>query len=116
MFNSVTPPIRLLLATVGAIYVLKAVGLAKRHRPNTRTGLLVFLFAWPVVIPDCFRDRKTPQIIDPVRFLTAWARMALGVTSIVVLAACAPSISDRVLGVAGLAGLLLTIHLGICDL
>jgi alginate O-acetyltransferase complex protein AlgI len=42
--------------------------------------------------------------------------MALGTLSIVLLAVYAPHIPDQLLGLAGIAALLLTIHLGICDL
>jgi hypothetical protein len=111
-----TPALRLLVASLGAIYVLKAVALAIRRGPNTATGLAVFLFAWPGVIPDYFRDRQPAQTIQPVPFLAAWARMALGASSIVLLAVYAPRIPDRLLGLAGIAALLLTIHLGVCAL
>ncbi|HXB75585.1 MAG TPA: membrane bound O-acyl transferase family-domain-containing protein [Candidatus Acidoferrales bacterium] len=111
-----TPALRLLLASLGAICVLKAAALTVRRGPITATGLAVFLFAWPGVIPDYFRERQPAQPIDAVRFLAAWARMALGASSIVLLAVYAPHIPDGVLGLAGIAALLLTIHLGICGL
>ena len=111
-----TPALRLLLASLGAIYALKAAALAIRRGPSTPAGLVVFLFAWPGVIPDHFRERRQAQTIEPARFLAAWARMALGALSIVVLAIYAPDIPDQLLGLAGIAALLLTIHLGTCDL
>lgn len=111
-----TPVLRLLLASLGGIYLLKAAALAIRPSPGTPAGLAVFLFAWPGVIPDHFRERRQAQAIDPARFLAAWARMALGALSIVVLAIYALHIPDRLLGLAGIAALLLTIHLGICEL
>ena len=110
-----TPTLRLLLASAGAIYVLKAVALAMRRGPATATGLASFLFAWPGVTPESFRERRPAQAIEPVRFLAAWARMGLGALSIVLLAVYAPHIPDSILGIAGIAALLLTIHLGICD-
>jgi Membrane bound O-acyl transferase family len=87
-----------------------------RRGPRTVTGLALFLFAWPGVIPDYFRERQPAQTIDAVRFLAAWARMALGAASIVLLSVYAPRIPDRLLGLAGTAALLLTVHLGIGDL
>jgi len=111
-----TPALRLLVASLGAIYLLKAIALAIRRVPNTATGLAVFLFAWPGVIPDHFRERQPAQNIEPVRFLAAWARMALGASSVVLLAVYATHIPDWLLGLAGIAALLLTIHLGACDL
>ncbi|MBI3721190.1 MAG: hypothetical protein HY248_01440 [Fimbriimonas ginsengisoli] len=51
-----------------------------------------------------------------MRFLAAWARMAFGALSIVLLAVYAPHIPDRLLGLAGVAALLLAVHLGACDL
>src|SRR5256885_2784179 len=111
-----TPAQRLLGDCLGAIYLLKAVALGIRRRPRAPTGLAVFLFAWPGVIPDYFRERQPAQTIEPARFLAAWTRMALGALSIVLLAIYAPHIPDRLLGLAGIAALLLTIHLGACDL
>lgn len=111
-----TPFLRLLLAVPAAIYLVKAVALAIRRGPSTGTGLLVFLLAWPGVIPDYFRKRQPSQTVEPVRFLAACARTVLGGVAIVLLAAYAPRISERVLGLAGIAALLLTIHLGIGDL
>ena len=48
------------------------------------------MFAWPGVIPDYFGERQPEESVDPVRFLAAWARMALGAASIVMLAIYAP--------------------------
>jgi alginate O-acetyltransferase complex protein AlgI len=90
--------------------------MAIRGGPKTAIGLCAFVFAWPGVIPDWFRQRQPAQTIEPVRFLGAWARMALGAASIVLLAVYAPRIPDRRLGLAGVAALLLTVHLGIGDL
>jgi hypothetical protein len=115
MFNS-TPALRLLLVCFGAIYPIKAVALVIRRGPRTATGLAAFLFAWPGVIPDHFRERRPDQIIEPAAFLGAWARAALGVASIVLLAIYAPYIPERILGLAGIGALLLTLHLGICGL
>jgi len=111
-----TPAARLLLASAGLLYVLKAAALATRRAPPTVTGRLAFLFAWPGVVPDCFRDRGTPQVVDPVRFLAAWSRMVLGAVWVVALAICAPYLSDSLVGLAGLAALLLAFHFGLADL
>jgi alginate O-acetyltransferase complex protein AlgI len=111
-----TPALRLLLATLGSIYALKAFALATRRGPRSAAGLSAFLCAWPGVIPDYFRSRRPAQTIEPGRFLAAWVRMALGAASIVLLAVYTPRIPDRLLGLSGVAALLLTIHLGICDL
>lgn len=107
---------RLLLASAGAIYLLKIITLTTRRAPTTRTGLLVFLFAWPGVIPDSFRERRPAEIMEPARFLAAAARMALGASSTVLLAVYARRMPDLVLGMAGTAALLLTFHLGVVDL
>src|SRR5580698_7827985 len=102
-----SPAHRLLLATLGGILSLKAVALATRRRPRG-IGLPLFLFAWPGVIPDRFRERRPAQIIDPERFLAAWARMALGAASVILLAVYTPNIPEAVLGLAGVGALLLT--------
>jgi len=110
-----TPALRLVLTSAGAIYVLKGVALAMRRGPATTAGLAAFLFAWPGVTPESFRERRQAITIEPVRFLAAWERMGLGVLSIALLAVYAPFIPNQVLGLAGIAALLLAIHLGICD-
>jgi alginate O-acetyltransferase complex protein AlgI len=113
---SMTPALQLLLASAGAIYLLKTVALAIRRGPSTATGLALFLFAWPGVIPDYFRKRQPPQTIPPARFLSAWARTAAGAASIVLLALFARFIPEWILGLTGVAAILLTIHLGFADL
>src|SRR5689334_21848315 len=105
-----------LLAPMSAIYLLKALALAIRLRPTTAAGLFAFLFAWPGIIPDHLRTRGPREFSDPVRFLAAWARMAAGGVSILLLAVFASRIPEGLLGLAGIAALLLTIHLGIGDL
>jgi hypothetical protein len=111
-----TPTTRLLVVTLGAIYTLKVIVLVVRRGPRDPIGLAVFLFAWPGVIPDYFRKRSSTETIEPMKFFSAWARTALGAASIVLLAASAPRIPDSLLGIAGVAVLLLTVHLGIGDL
>jgi alginate O-acetyltransferase complex protein AlgI len=106
---------RLLVVSGGGIFALKLVGLAKRGRPKG-AGLLAFLFAWPGVIPDIFRDRRTAQAIDPVSFLAAWTRMGLGAACVLLLAIYTPRIPEPILGLAGIAVILLTLHLGVCGL
>src|SRR5262245_43895370 len=109
-----SPGLRLLMVLVGGIYVLKAAALAVRRENPPFGGLAVFLLAWPGVIPSHFRVRR-PGPIDPARFLAAWVRMALGAVSVVLLAVFAPHISGTWLGLGGITAILLTIHLGICD-
>jgi len=104
-----------MVASLGGILLLKVVALVSRGGPRG-IGLPVFLFAWPGVIPDHFRERRPAQIIDPGCFLAAWARMALGVASVILLAVFAPKMPDALLGLAGLVALLLAIHLGLGDL
>jgi hypothetical protein len=114
-FNS-NPALRLFLVCFGAIYPIKAMALAVRRGPRTATGLAAFLFAWPGVIPDHFRERRAAQTIEPAAFLGAWARTVFGIASIVLLAIYSPNIPERILGLAGIGALLLTLHLGICGL
>lgn len=111
-----TPTLRLLIASIGAIFLIKAAILIFRRGPYSPTGLALFLFAWPGVIPHHFQTPQTPQPIDPISFLNAWARMALGALSVILLAVYAPQLPNHFLGLAGTAAILLTIHLGICDL
>src|SRR5438874_2483065 len=116
MFRATTPALRMMLASLGAIYAIKAVALFVRRGPGLSIRLAVFLFAWPGVIPDHFRERRPSQAVDPARFFGAWVRMAVGAASILLLAIYAPRIADWLLGAAGIGALLLTIHLGIVDL
>jgi hypothetical protein len=109
-------PLRLLLASVGVIYAFKFLALAVRPRPRTVSGLTAFLFAWPGVNPAPFTRRRPLQPIDASRFFGAWLRTALGLTSMLLLAVYSPAISSTILGLAGVAAILLTIHAGLCDL
>ena len=110
------PGTRLAIASIGGIYVLKAIVLATRRTSMTRAGLSVFLLGWPGVVPDRFQRRGAPRLIHPTRFLAAWTRMAGGALCVILFGIYAPFLSDRVLGLAGIAALLLTLHLGIFDL
>jgi len=110
-----TPATRFLFVSAGGILSLKLMVLTTRARPRG-VGLFAFLFAWPGLVPDPFRGRRPPQPIDSARFLAAWARMALGALSIVLLAVYAPRIPDGILGLAGIASILVAVHLGIGDL
>jgi hypothetical protein len=47
---------RLLLSSLGGILALKGVALLSRCRPRG-AGWLAFLFVWPGVVPDVFRER-----------------------------------------------------------
>ncbi|HJZ95593.1 MAG TPA: MBOAT family protein [Candidatus Solibacter sp.] len=106
---------RLLIASLGGIYLLKSFTLATR-RPITATGLAAFLLAWPGVISDHFRRRANALPIDAARFFAAWSRTLFGGACIFLLAAFANTIPEPLLGLAGVAALLLTLHLGAGDL
>jgi len=90
--------------------------LATRRRSLSIRGYVLFLFAWPGVVPDCFAKREPARSIDASEFLAAWARMSAGIAFILALAVSAPRLSDAVLGLAGTAALLLALHLGIASL
>src|SRR5580658_3072233 len=107
-----TPLARMIGSTFGGIFALKAAALLTRRCPRG-AGWIAFLLAWPGVIPDWFRERRAPRSIDAPRFLTAWARMLLGAASIVLLAVFAPHIPNEILGFAGIAAVLLTVHIGV---
>jgi alginate O-acetyltransferase complex protein AlgI len=110
------PAVRLFLAALGGILVLKVAALAARPARASPSGLLAFFLGWPGVVPDRFRTRGHVIPIEPAPFLSAWARMFSGGTLILLLAAFATRIPGRLLGLAGIPPLLLTLHLGICDL
>jgi Membrane bound O-acyl transferase family len=108
-----TPALRLLLASAGLLAVLKLLVLARRPTFPGPVGLCAFLFVWPGIIPEAFRKRQPSQIIEAAAYLSAWARMVLGLVSILLLAIYAPRIPEPALGAAGIAALLLAAHLGI---
>ena len=110
-----TPGLRLLTAIFGGIYLLKAVTLATGRRTHSAGGLAAFLLTWPGVIPDHFRQRQPALPIEPDRYLSAWTRMIVGISCIALLAVYAPDIPEVVLGLTGTAAILLTVHLGTCD-
>jgi len=103
---------RLLLSSLGGILAFKMAALLSRRHPRG-VGWPVFLLAWPGIVPDVFRERRPARAIDSAEFLAAWARMCLGAASVLLLAVYAPHIPAGILGFAGIAALLLTVHLGI---
>jgi alginate O-acetyltransferase complex protein AlgI len=109
-----SPGLRLLAASVGAIYVLKIVGLL-RHGKLGGAGLAAFFLAWPGVFPGIFERRQPSRQLDGRPFLRAWARMVLGLVAVVLLAVWAPVLSEPVLGLGGIAALLIAIHVGVGD-
>ena len=110
-----SPGFRLFLASVGAVYALKALAVASRPSRGTAAGWAAFWMAWPGLIPSWCR-RGPAAAIDAGRFFGAWARLLTGAVCIAGLAAFAPRIPEPVLGLAGIAALLLMVHLGIGDL
>jgi alginate O-acetyltransferase complex protein AlgI len=109
-----TPGIRLALATLGGIWLMKAVALRTARWP-TGMALAAFLLIWPGVMPNAFCKRGPSRGIDGERYLGAWARMCLGVASIILLAVYAPRIPGFLLGMAGVAAILLAVHVGAAD-
>jgi len=97
------------------MYLLKTASLW-RWGMRRRIAFAAFLFAWPGVVASHFAGPRRKQSIDASRFLSAWARMATGVLSTLLLAIYAPRLSGQALGLGGMAALLLTVHLGIADL
>jgi hypothetical protein len=59
------------MVSAGGVYALKAVALGIRRGPREQPGWRFFLFAWPGVIPDDFRERQPAESVGPVRFLPA---------------------------------------------
>ncbi len=119
MFNSgdemATALTRLILVSLGGIWLLKVVALSTRRTPGF-SGLMAFLFAWPGVIPDPFCVRRPAQPIDGPRFLGAWMRMLCGIAAMILLAMGAPLLPSDLLGLGGVSALLLVLHLGLIDL
>ena len=105
-----------LIAVLGGIYCLKLLALWKRRNRMSRIGIAAFLFAWPGVVPETFAQRGAPRIVNAGRFLAAWTRMLLGFAAILLIAVYAPRIPEPALGLAGIAAILLAIHLGFGDL
>lgn len=108
-----TPGWRLFLATFGLLWAIKSL-VVWRKRPGLRPfAWLAYFLVWPGVDPAPFRIHHPEEGASPRRFFRGWLCLWMGLLSILTLAILAPSISAPTLGLAGIAALLLTIHLGI---
>lgn len=111
--SAMTPAERLLLASLWMLYLLKAVvllGLPRQALPLP--GLLVYAALWPGMDPGPFRARGPSDPAGAALFVRGWVTMLVGLAAVAALAFWLPA---GLLGWAGLAALLVTVHLGYSD-
>lgn len=112
--SGMTPAERLLLASLWMLYMLKAVvllGLPREALPLP--GLLVYAALWPGMDPAPFARRGPSDPSGAALFVQGWVTMLAGLSAVGALALWLPP--PGVLGWAGLAALLVTVHLGYSD-
>ena len=109
---------RLLVSTVGLLYLLKVTILLKNLRNLKNfscTGLLLFMTVWPGMDLSVFKNRnKSDQTALGLLGLGSF-RMCLGLVCVFLLAVFVKRLDSETTGWLGTAALLLTIHLGYSD-
>lgn len=113
------PGERLLLSSVGLLYLLKGTVLLRRSRESVagfdRVGLLLYLTIWPGMEPGPFRKRQVIDLSDGTQFVRGAVGMASGIALGVLLALTLPFLPPTVAGLLGIAALLLTVHFGYAE-
>lgn len=114
-----SPPERLLLATLGVYAVIEAgAGLAGANPVlpgDSRLGRMVWLATWPGISVEPFRRRQRLRP-DPGLLTGGLTRVLVGVAAGLLLASHAALLPVQLTGWAGIACLLLVVHLGLLDL
>ncbi len=109
---------RLLCCSLWLLYVIK--GWALLNVPDLRTysplGLLLYSYLWPGVDPRPFRERQTPDETAARWFVMGFPTAALGVAAGMVLAVNSGELSPVTVGLAGIAVVLVIVHLGYSDI
>lgn len=117
--NALLPGERLLLSTVGMLYLLKGAILLRRSAQDVRGfdrwGLLLYLSVWPGMNPAPFRTRQPNDVNDGTPFVRGVVRAGCGVAGIVLLSLVLPFLPTNLAGMLGIAALLLTVHFGYAE-
>lgn len=110
--GAMSPAERLLLASLWMLYMLKGVVLLGRPpRELPLPGLLLYAALWPGMDPAPFRARGACNPDGARLFVRGWVVMLAGLAAVAGLAWRLPP----GLGWAGIAALLVTVHLGYSD-
>jgi hypothetical protein len=114
-----SPLLRLAVTTLALYAGLKATAVLQQGPGELlRTswaGRLAYLTLWPGMSLAPFRARSSSHPEQPGWLRRGLVGMALGGLAMLVLSVWAPRMPDRLLGWAGIAALLLTVHLGYAD-
>lgn len=112
------PLIRLLAASIGMIGVIKIAALvwqiADGSRFKSRSGIFVFLFAWPGISVGGFTERNEIDSTTGSRFLEAWLTMLTGVAILFGVSLIGRG-DSTVLNYIALFSVLLIVHLGLVE-
>lgn len=115
-----SPELRLMAVSLWLLYALKGWALLARPRDWVRSssilGMLIYSWVWPGVDPRPFHQRGKLKEDGAYWYAQGFPTMALGAATIMGVATCWEHLSPQTLGLAGIAGLLITIHLGYSDL
>ena len=112
------PAVRLLLSSLVLLYFVKASAVLALEPPARPAGIGALLYhtVWPGISALGLINREVPLPDSGRRFKRGYAKFLLGLTACALLAWNADRIPATLLGGAGIAALLLTVHLGFSDM
>lgn len=118
--SQMNPAERLLIAFPAMLFALKGALLLARYSANEigafqKSGLLTYMSVWPGFDPEPFRKRQPVADLEASRFARGYLLMLIGLLTVVLLSYFHSMIPPFVSGAAGLLGIMLTVHLGYCD-
>lgn len=119
MNQGLSPAVKLLLAFPAVLLSLKAsLLLLKTSRAQCieyRFGTLIYLSVWPGFDVEPFLKARQPQELEPSRFTRGYVLMSAGLVAAICLSIFWPHLAAGVGGLAGIAVIITTVHLGYCD-
>ncbi len=117
------PGLRLLVSSLGLLYLLKATILLQRSQATVRAfspwGLALYFSVWPGMDPAPFQKRGgvDPALLKAaeVRFPGGFVAMLCGGALAALVAVFQPSLGSSVVGWLGIVAVLLMIHFGVSE-
>ena len=118
------PGLRLLVSSLGLLYLLKATILLQRSQATVRAfspwGLALYFSVWPGMDPAPFQQRAgvDPALLKAAegRFPGGYVSMVVGVVLAVLSAVFQPNLGTMAVGWLGIAAVLLVIHFGVSEI